>query len=189
MNFLLELESFYVFVSFVLSYIWQVFLYKSGSLVLKFTSIQSKSRSNQRCDLADRSWNFNLASFYFYFIQWILNPFGVALRLVHIILVPLPFDLCYSYPKWDTLSFIFIILALLYKIIWKIIFEIILLCNLIDWPPFYCVYFVSYFIYVDLININFPCLFICLCIFFFLKIHWDGFIKIYLFSYRQIVGF
>ena len=54
-----------VFVSCVSSWIWKSFLYKPGSRVLKFISIQSKSRSNQRCDLADKPWNLNLASFLF----------------------------------------------------------------------------------------------------------------------------
>ena len=56
-----------VFVSCVLSWLRKRVLYKSGSRVLTFTSIQSKSRSNQRCDLADWPWNLNLASFLFLF--------------------------------------------------------------------------------------------------------------------------
>ena len=56
-----------VFLSCVSSYIWKSFLSKSGSRVLKLTSIQSKSRSTQRCDLADWHWNLNVASFLFLF--------------------------------------------------------------------------------------------------------------------------
>ena len=48
-----------VFVPYVLSWIWEIFLYKSGSCLLKFTSIESNSRSNQRCDIAYWPWNLN----------------------------------------------------------------------------------------------------------------------------------
>ena len=45
-------ESFFC----ILSWLWKFCLYKSGSRVLKLTSIQSKSRSNQYLDLADWPW-------------------------------------------------------------------------------------------------------------------------------------
>ena len=84
-----------VLLSCVLSWVWKGFLYTSGSWVLKLTSIQYKSRSNQRCDIADWPWNLNLASFCYYLLQQLSNHFDVAWQLVHKILVPLPFALCY----------------------------------------------------------------------------------------------
>ena len=81
--------------SCVSSWFWKSFLYEPGSRVLKFTSIQSKSISNHRCDLADWPWNLNLSSIFLNLLQQISNPFEISWSLVSIILVPLPFALCY----------------------------------------------------------------------------------------------
>ena len=88
-----------IFVSCVPSWLWNIFLYKSGSRVIKFTSIQSNLILNQRCYLSYRPWNLNLASFYSYFLQLISNPLNLSWWLVHIILVPSPFTLCSFLPQ------------------------------------------------------------------------------------------
>ena len=61
----------------------------------KISSIQSISIPKQRCDLADWPWNLIFLKLYFHLIQLYSNPFNEALSLVHVILVSLPFDLCY----------------------------------------------------------------------------------------------
>ena len=69
------------------------------------------------------------------------------------------------------------------------LFEIIFFYNFVDCHPLICIYFVSIFKSVNIFNINFYCFLICLCLLLFLKINWDGFINICLFSYRLIVSF
>ena len=105
-----------VSVSCVLSWLWEIFLYKSGSRVIKFTSIQSKSISNQRCYLSDWPWNLNLASFLLLFaamnfksFRRILttcshNPCSIAIRFM-----------LFFYLKWYKLSFNCIILTFIKK--------------------------------------------------------------------------
>ena len=94
-----------LFLSFVSLCLWNNFLYESGSCVLKFYSIQSKSRSNQLCDLAYLPCDLNLSSFLFYLSSVIFKTFQWLWPLVHIILVFLPlasghFDICWYIKRY-----------------------------------------------------------------------------------------
>ena len=138
--------------------------------MLKLTSVQSKSRSNQCCYFADRPWDLNLDPNLFLFFAMNFKYFQRSLTTCayNPCSIAILFMVFYTL-KWHKLSFIWIIITLLHKIIWEYfrLFEISFFYNLIYCPPLYWIWFHYYFICVNLININFHCLFIWLCFLYF----------------------
>ena len=171
-----------VLLSYVSSWLWKKILYKSGSRVLKFISIQYKSRSNHNCDLADCPWNLNVYSFFSYLLQQISNPYDKYWRHVHINFVPLPFALCYFLHRvvYHMLRLIFFVVS--DKILREIfnIFDISFIYNLIYWPPFCCINFCSSFISVNVVNILANCLFVSFFLSLFSYINWDSFVNTFM---------
>ena len=94
LHFRLEPQTFSMYLYLVFCHNFDRF-----SIEIRFTCahcfIQSKSRSNQRFNIADWPWNLNLASFYFYLLQWSSSYFQKSWQLLNTILVTSPFSLCY----------------------------------------------------------------------------------------------
>ena len=138
-------KSLNIFVSYVSSWILNFFYRNQVLRVLKFTSIQSKSRSNQRCDLTEWPRNLNLDSFLFLFSAMNFKSFQRTMTTCAYCHCSIAINVMLFFNSSGTHWASFVLSLHFFKLSGKTrLFEIIFFYNFVDCPPWSCIYFVYF---------------------------------------------